>query len=104
MKTRSKSHGIALNCLLCCAILAGSALGLTAQTQPTPTATPTAPAQSAPTPSAPAAATSTLTVKIKGIRNAKGKIAVVLYGDAKGFPLDLRTQPLPNKSTSTRKH
>jgi uncharacterized protein (DUF2141 family) len=88
MKTRSKSHGIALNCLLCCAILAGSALGLTAQTQPTPTATPTAPAQSAPTPSAPAAATSTLTVKIKGIRNAKGKIAVVLYGDAKGFPLD----------------
>jgi uncharacterized protein (DUF2141 family) len=88
MKTRSKSDGIALKCLLCCAVLAGSALTLTAQTQPTPAATPAAPAQSAPMPSAPAPATSTLTVKIKGIRNAKGKIAVVLYGDAKGFPLD----------------
>ena len=88
MKTRSKSHGIALNCLLCCAILAGSARTLTAQTQPAPAATPIAPTQSAAMPSAPAAATSTLTVKIKGIRNAKGKIAVVLYGDAKGFPLD----------------
>jgi|SRR5580658_148933 uncharacterized protein (DUF2141 family) len=88
MKTRSKSHGIAMNCLLCCTILAGSALTLTAQTQPTPAAKPTAPAQSTPAPSAPAPATSTLTVKIKGIRNAKGKIAVVLYADGKGFPLD----------------
>jgi uncharacterized protein (DUF2141 family) len=86
MKTRSKSHAIALNCLLCCAILAGSAEALTAQTQPTPAATPTAPAQSAP--NAPAPATSTLTVKIKGIRNTKGNIAVILYSDGKGFPLD----------------
>jgi len=88
MKTRSKSLEIALNCLLCCAILAGSALTLTAQTRPTPAATPAAPVQSTPAPSAPAQATSTLTVKIKGIRNAKGKIDVVLYGNANGFPLD----------------
>lgn len=85
MKTRSKFHGIALICLVCSCMLAGSALTLMAQTQPTPAAAPTQPAPAA---SAPAQATSTLTVKIKGIRNAKGKISVVLYGSANGFPLD----------------
>jgi uncharacterized protein (DUF2141 family) len=69
--------------MVCCAILAGSALALTAQTQTAPSPAPTAPA-----PAAAAQGTSTLTVKIKGIRNTKGKIAVVLYGDGKGFPLD----------------
>ena len=99
MKTRSKSLEIALNCLLCCAILAGSALTLTAQTRPTPAATPAAPVQSTPAPSAPAQATSTLTVKIKGIRNAKGKIDVVLYGNANGFPSgSLRMRPLSSRS------
>jgi uncharacterized protein (DUF2141 family) len=88
MKNRSKSLGIALNCLMGCAILANSAPTLMAQTQPAPAANSTAPAQSKPAPSVPATATSTLTVKIKGIRNAKGKIAVVLYGSANGFPLD----------------
>jgi uncharacterized protein (DUF2141 family) len=88
MKIRFKSHRIALNCLLCSAILAGLALTMTAQNQPTPVATPNTPAQSTLAPSAPAPATSTLTVKIKGIRNTKGNIAVVLYSDGKGFPLD----------------
>jgi uncharacterized protein (DUF2141 family) len=49
-----------------------------------------APPAPAPTAAAPAAAAkmSTLTVRIKGIRNATGKIGVVLYADDKGFPLD----------------
>jgi uncharacterized protein (DUF2141 family) len=59
--------------------LAISTPSIVAQAQPAPGAVPQA---------APAESTSTLTVKIKGIRNAKGKIAVVLYGDERGFPLD----------------
>jgi uncharacterized protein (DUF2141 family) len=51
------------------------------------------PATAAPATPAPAAApatqgTSTLTVKVKGIRNAKGKISMVLYGKEDGFPMD----------------
>ena len=61
------------------AALAPSAPRIAAQTQTAPGAVP---------PAAPAVSTSTLTVKIKGIRNTKGKIAVVLYGDERGFPLD----------------
>jgi uncharacterized protein (DUF2141 family) len=61
------------------AALAPSTPKIAAQTQPAPGAVLQA---------APAQSTSTLTVKIKGFRNAKGKIAVVLYGDEKGFPLD----------------
>ena len=33
-------------------------------------------------------ATSTLTIKVIGARNAKGKLGVVLFQDAKGFPED----------------
>jgi uncharacterized protein (DUF2141 family) len=46
-----------------------------------------APAAPAPTP-APAAAKATLTVRITGIKNAKGKINIALFRDAKGFPTD----------------
>jgi uncharacterized protein (DUF2141 family) len=83
MNAPCKSNRIALGCLLCYAVLASSAAMLTAQTQAVP-----APASTTPAPATPSQNTSTLTVRVKGIRNAKGKIAVVLYGDAKGFPLD----------------
>jgi uncharacterized protein (DUF2141 family) len=83
MNALLKSNRIALDSLLCCAVLASSAGTLTAQTQAAPVPSPTTPA-----PAAPSQSTSTLTVRIKGIRNAKGKIDVVLYGDEKGFPLD----------------
>src|SRR5580698_5605949 len=86
------TNRIALHSLICCALLASSAIVAAAQTtaQPSsaPAAAPAAPAQAATAPSTPPQARSTLTVKIKGIRNTKGKIGVVLYGDAKGFPLD----------------
>jgi uncharacterized protein (DUF2141 family) len=83
MNSLLKSNRIVLDCLLLCAVLAISAGTLTAQTQAAP-----APAPTNPAPATPAQSTSTLTVRIKGIRNTKGKIDVVLYGDAKGFPLD----------------
>jgi len=85
-----KPNRIAISSMLCGALLAISAGAVAAQTPaPAPTAPqPSASAQSTPSPSTPAAGTSTLTVKIKGIRNAKGKIAVSLYADGKGFPLD----------------
>ena len=70
---------VALCATVFIAALAPSTPNIAAQTQPAPGAVPQA---------APAESTSTLTVKIKGIRNTKGKIAVVLYGDQRGFPLD----------------
>lgn len=94
------TNRIALHSLICCALLASSAIVAAAQTTAAPSSAPAAepssapaaalaaPAQAATAPSAPPQASSTLTVKIKGIRNTKGKIGVVLYGDAKGFPLD----------------
>jgi uncharacterized protein (DUF2141 family) len=88
MKIKSELNRIALCCLPCCAMLLGSVLTLTAQTQAGSAPASPAPAPATPPASAPAQGTSTLTVKIKGIRNAKGKIDVVLYGDGKGFPLD----------------
>jgi uncharacterized protein (DUF2141 family) len=88
MNALLKSNRIALDCLLCCAVLTSSAGRLTAQTQAAPAPAPTAPASTTPAPATPAQSTSTLTVRVKGIRNTKGKIAIVLYGDAKGFPLD----------------
>lgn len=81
---------IASSILISCTMLALCASTLAAQTQPAPAPAP-APAVPAPiasAPTAPSQATSRLTVKITGIRNAKGKIGVVLYGDGKGFPLD----------------
>jgi uncharacterized protein (DUF2141 family) len=43
-----------------------------------------------PTPTAtPAPAASNLTIKIRGIRNAKGRINIALYRDGKGFPTDI---------------
>jgi uncharacterized protein (DUF2141 family) len=70
-----------------------SAAHLSAQTPApaVPPATTPAPAAPAPADAAPAPApqgTSTLTIKVKGIRNAKGKLDVALYGSDKGFPLD----------------
>jgi len=81
-KIRLHFNRIALSTLFCSlpAIFAGS---LAAQTPTAPAPAPSAPAQATPLQS-----TSTLTVKITGIRNAKGKIGVVLYGNANGFPLD----------------
>lgn len=74
-------------------LLAVSAVSLAAQDPATPPpaqATPAAPTAAPAAATAPAvpAATSTVTVKVKGIRNAKGKIDVVLYGTSEGFPLD----------------
>jgi uncharacterized protein (DUF2141 family) len=67
-----------------CSLLAVSAISLAAQAPATPP-----PAQATPAaPPAASTATSTVTIKIKGIRNAKGKIGVVLYGSSEGFPLD----------------
>jgi uncharacterized protein (DUF2141 family) len=72
-----------------CSLLAVSAVSLVAQAPATPppaAATPAAEPAAAPTTTP--ALTSTVTVKVKGIRNAKGKIDVVLYGSSEGFPLD----------------
>ena len=79
MDQSSRPLRVALSATVFIAALALSAPSIAAQAQPAPGAVPQA---------APVESTSTLTVKIKGIRNAKGKIAVVLYGDEKGFPLD----------------
>jgi uncharacterized protein (DUF2141 family) len=90
MKSQSRFDRIVFSGLLCCTLIAISAGTLTAQTSTAPASTPAAaaPTQATPAPNAPSQSTSTLTIKIKGIRNTKGKISVVLYGDAKGFPLD----------------
>jgi len=71
-------------------LLVVSAVSLAAQDPATPPpaqATPGAAPAATPAPAVPAA-TSTVTVKVKAIRNAKGKIDVVLYGTSEGFPLD----------------
>jgi uncharacterized protein (DUF2141 family) len=65
-----------------------AALASIGQSASAPAQSSAAPSQSQPNQAAPAQSPSTLTIKIKGIRNAKGKISVVLYGDSKGFPLD----------------
>ena len=66
--------------LLCCALPITSAGSLAAQ----------APATPAPAPvTAPVVAKSTLTVHITGFRNAKGKVRIALFRDAKGFPMDV---------------
>ncbi|MGA2674025.1 MAG: DUF2141 domain-containing protein [Terracidiphilus sp.] len=76
MKTRFNCKRFAVYTLFCSALLALSAGWLAAQTP------------AAPSP-APAEATATLTVHIVGIRNAKGKIGIVLFRDGKGFPSDI---------------
>jgi uncharacterized protein (DUF2141 family) len=78
---------------LCFAVLAALAANLAAQTPTAPapaqsTPAQAAPAATAPAPTAPVQGNSTLTVKIKGIRNAKGKIDVVLYNKGDGFPME----------------
>jgi uncharacterized protein (DUF2141 family) len=88
MNIRLTPNWIAFNSLICSLLIASSASVALAQAPAAPAATPPTPAQGAAAPAAPAQASSTLTVKIKGIRNTKGKIAVVLYADGKGFPLD----------------
>jgi uncharacterized protein (DUF2141 family) len=102
MKARLKLNRMAVAPLLCSAMFAFTAGNAAAQTQPAPAAAPAAtpapavaptaaqPAsdQATPTAATPVQGTSTLTIKIKGIRNAKGKIDVALYGSDKGFPLD----------------
>ena len=74
--------------IACIAILIFAALACASSNVKAQAQTATVPAQAPAAQPAPAQSTSTLTVKIKGIRNAKGKISVVLYGDEKGFPLD----------------
>jgi len=78
-----------------CTLIALTAAAASAQAPATPA--PAAQAPATPPPAAAPAATppaatpqgaSTLTVKVKGIRNAKGKIGIVLYGKEDGFPMD----------------
>jgi uncharacterized protein (DUF2141 family) len=98
MKLRFTFNPAAHHSLLSTAVLVLASAALSAQTQPAPATTPAPTAAPAPAPAAPdqaavPAATptqgaSTLTIKIKGIRNAKGKIDVALYGSDKGFPMD----------------
>jgi len=102
MNRRLNLDRVAMCFTLCLAVLAVLAANLAAQTPTTPAPVPaqatpaqTGPAPAAPTPvatapspTAPAQGNSTLTVKIKGIRNAKGKINVVLYNKGDGFPMD----------------
>jgi uncharacterized protein (DUF2141 family) len=63
--------------VLCGALLLHSAGLLAAQTPAAPAAAP-----------AVAPATSTLTVHVTGLRNATGKVSVLLFQDGKGFPLE----------------
>ena len=86
-RIRLQINRIALCTVFCCSLPVVCVGSLAAQAPTTPPPTP-APAQSTPAQATAPQGTSTLTIKIKGIRNAKGKIGVVLYGDAKGFPLD----------------
>jgi uncharacterized protein (DUF2141 family) len=72
-----KSRKSAMTFLLCFTLLTAYVGGLSAQT----------PIASVPS-SAPAQAKSTLTVRMSGFRNAKGRIKIALYRDAKGFPSD----------------
>ena len=92
MKTFAKVIANRLGIFTGCSLLAIAGAAAHAQAPATPApATPPPPPASAPAAAAPAATpqgTSTLTVKIKGIRNAKGKIGVVLYGKEDGFPMD----------------
>lgn len=72
-----------------CSLLVVSAVSLAAQAPATPPPAQTAPPATPAAAPAPASADpSTVTVKVKGIRNAKGKIDVVLYASSAGFPLD----------------
>jgi uncharacterized protein (DUF2141 family) len=96
MRTILELKRFAVYSLLCCALLMASAAWLASQAPPTPTPTPAAAPASTPAPtptSTPASthaeAAATLTVRITGIRNAKGKIGVVLFKDGKGFPSDI---------------
>jgi uncharacterized protein (DUF2141 family) len=73
----SRGFGYAL---LGCTLLAASAGHLRGQAPAAPTPTP-APA--------PTSAKATLTIHLTGFRNAKGKVAIALYRDGKGFPTDL---------------
>lgn len=96
MNCRLNLNRVPMRLMLCFAMLAALSVILTAQTPPAPAPAapaqtapaPSAPASTAPAPTAPAQSNSTLTVKIKGIRNAKGKIDVVLYNKGDGFPMD----------------
>jgi uncharacterized protein (DUF2141 family) len=88
-----KLNRLANASILGIAVLATAAGTIAAQTPtpaptPAPAAAPAAPSQAAPTPAAAPQGNATLTVKVKGIRNAKGKIDIVLYGSETGFPLD----------------
>jgi uncharacterized protein (DUF2141 family) len=80
--------------LLFCSLPATMAGRLGAQTPETAAPAP-APAQSAAP--VPATATATLTVHITGIRNANGKISVLLFPDAKGFPLEFGSAAAPKQ-------
>jgi uncharacterized protein (DUF2141 family) len=82
MRTFFKSKRFAALALLCGVLLTCSAGRLAAQAPATPSPVPAA--TPSPTPSK-----STLTVHITGIRNAKGKVNIALFWDAKGFPSEI---------------
>jgi uncharacterized protein (DUF2141 family) len=100
MKPRLNLSRKAFRFMLCYAAGAALTASLVAQTPTAPAPAQATPAQTAPAPAAPAPAgaapaqttpaqgNSALTVRIKGIRNAKGKIDVVLYNKGDGFPMD----------------
>jgi hypothetical protein len=100
MNCRLNLNRVATRLMLCLAVLAALSANLAAQAPTSPAPAQAAPPQTAPAPATPAATAtasaqtppaqgnSTLTVKIKGIRNAKGKIDVVLYNKGDGFPMD----------------
>jgi uncharacterized protein (DUF2141 family) len=75
MKRSFNSGRIALIFLFCGTLLTVFAGVLAAQTVPAPAPTPTS-----------AQPQSTLTIRITGFRNAKGRVNIALYRDAKGFP------------------
>lgn len=100
MNCRLNLNRVSMRFMLCLAILATLAGNVAAQAPTAPAPAQATPAQNAPAPATPAPAgtapalppaaqgNSTLTVKVKGIRNAKGKIVVVLYNKGDGFPMD----------------
>jgi uncharacterized protein (DUF2141 family) len=83
-----QSTRIRLYTLLCCAVMMAFSGYLAAQTDAKPASAAT-PASSSAETATPAPAVANLTIKIKGIRNAKGRINIALFRDGKGFPTDI---------------
>jgi uncharacterized protein (DUF2141 family) len=87
-KARLQSTRIRFYSLLCCALMMVFSGYLAAQTDAKPASASAPAASSAPT-DTPVPAVSNLTIRVKGIRNAKGRINIALFRDGKGFPTDI---------------